>query len=147
MAENTAAAPNAALKEKLRSGLTGEATTVVDDRNTATALGSGSVPVFATPAMAALMEAAAVNALAGTLSEDQTTVGVNLDLQHLAATPIGMIVRAEARLSNVVGRRLTFRVAAFDDVEQVGVGTHQRVLVDTERFVSHTEAKRKKVNG
>ena len=106
-------------------------------------MGSGNVPVFATPAMAALMEAAAVNALAGILGDDQTTVGVTLDLQHLAATPTGLTVRAEARLSNVEGRRLTFRVAAFDDVEQVGVGTHQRVLVDTERFVRHTEAKRK----
>lgn len=144
MSEDMPVASNAAMKEELRSGLTGEATTVVDERNTAAAMGSGSVPVFATPAMAALMEAAAVNALAGVLSDNQTTVGVTLDVQHLAATPIGLGVRAEARLATVEGHRLTFRVAAFDDVEQIGVGTHQRIVVDTRRFVSRTQAKRKR---
>lgn len=143
MTDYVTAAPNAAMKEKLRSGLTGLAMTVVDERNTALAMGSGSVPVFATPAMAVLVEAAAIHALAGVLGDDQTTVGVYLDLQHLAATPIGLTVRAEARLTKVEGRRLTFRVAAFDDVEQIGAGTHQRMLVDTARFVSRTLAKRK----
>jgi len=104
-------------------------------------MGSGTVDVFATPALAALMEAAAVNALDAILDEGQTTVGVHLDIQHLAATPIGMSVRAEARLMTVEGRRLTFRVSAFDGVEQVGVGSHQRVVVDTERFMSRTAAK------
>lgn len=122
-------------------GLTGEATTAVNSDNTALAMGSGTVAVFATPALAALMEAAAVNALRSALDDGQTSVGVHLDLQHLAATPIGMSVRAEARLMTVEGRRLTFRVAAFDGVEQVGVGTHQRVVVDTERFMSRTTAK------
>lgn len=133
--------PAAALKEKLRSGLSGEVTAVVDASNTALALGSGSVPVFATPAMAALVEAAAVKAVADVLSEDQTTVGVSLDLQHLAATPMGLKVRAEARLVQVEGRRLTFRVCAYDDVEQIGAGTHQRMLVDTDRFLARTRAK------
>jgi predicted thioesterase len=125
-------------KERLRSGLSGQATTVVAEHNTAPALGSGSVPVFATPAMAALVEAAAVQAVADALGEDQTTVGVYLDLQHLAATPIGLTVRAEARLVNIEGRRLTFRVTAYDDVEQIGIGSHQRMLVDTERFLART---------
>lgn len=144
MADNVTAAPNASLKEKLRSGLAGETATVVAEGNTAVAMGSGSVPVFATPALAALVEAAAIRALAGVLGDDQTTVGVYLDLQHLAATPIGLTVRAEARLTDVEGRRLTFQVAAFDDVEQVGVGTHQRMIVDTAPFVSRTQAKRKR---
>lgn len=122
-------------------GLTGEATTPVTSDNTALALGSGTVAVFATPALAALMEAAAVDALRTVLDDGQTSVGVHLDIQHLAATPVGMSVRAEARLMTVEGRRLTFRVAAFDGVEQVGVGTHQRVVVDTERFMSRTAAK------
>jgi predicted thioesterase len=134
--------PAAALKERLRSGLCGEASVVVDDTNTAEALGSGSVPVFATPAMAALVEAAAVQAVAEHLGEDQTTVGVYLDLQHLAATPVGLTVRAEAKLVQVEGRRLTFRVTAYDDVEQIGIGSHQRMLVDTQRFLSRTESKR-----
>ena len=122
-------------------GLTGEATTTVTSDNTALAMGSGTVDVFATPALAALLEAAAVNAVRAVLEDGQTSVGVHPDVQHLAATPVGMTVRAEARLMTVEGRRLTFRVSAFDGVEQVGVGTHQRVIVDTERFMSRTAAK------
>ena len=137
-------APAAAIKERLRSGLSGEASVVVDDSNTAIALGSGSVPVFATPAMAALVEAAAVQAVAEVLNDDQTTVGVYLDLQHLAATPVGLTVRAEAKLVQVEGRRLTFRVTAFDDVEQIGIGSHQRMLVETDRFLARTRAKQPK---
>jgi predicted thioesterase len=136
--------PAAALKERLRSGLCAEVTTVVDASNTAEALGSGTVPVFATPAMAALVEAAAVKAVAAVLSGEQTTVGVYLDLQHLAATPLGLTVRAEAKLVQVEGRRLTFRVTAYDDVEQIGIGTHQRMLVDTDRFLARTRAKQPK---
>jgi fluoroacetyl-CoA thioesterase len=137
----TPVAPAAAIKERLRSGLSGESSVMVDEHNTAEALGSGSVPVFGTPAMAALVEAAAVNAVGDVLGEDQTTVGVSLDLQHLAATPVGMTVRAEARLVNVEGRRLTFRVTAYDDVEQIGIGSHQRMLVETSRFLARTEKK------
>lgn len=136
--------PAAAIKERLRSGLSGDALAVVDEHNTAIALGSGSVPVFATPAMAALVEEAAVKAVADVLGEDQTTVGVYLELQHLAATPLGMTVRAEAKLVNVEGRRLTFRVTAYDDMEQVGIGSHQRMLVDTSRFLARTQTKHAK---
>lgn len=133
----------ATIKEKVRPGLTGTAEAVVSETNTAVAMGSGVVPVYATPAMAALMEAAAVNALEGALPEDQTSVGVYLDVQHLAATPVGVAVRAEARLTAVEGRRLTFRVSAFDASEQIGVGTHQRAIVTTERFLDRTQAKQK----
>jgi len=82
-------------------GLTGEATTTVTSDNTALAMGSGTVDVFATPALAALLEAAAVNAVRAVLEDGQTSVGVHLDVQHLAATPVGMTVRAEARLRSV----------------------------------------------
>ena len=136
--------PAAAIKERLRSGLSGEASALVDEHNTAIALSSGSVPVFATPAMAALVEEAAVKAVADVLGEDQTTVGVYLELQHLAATPVGMTVRAEAKLVNVEGRRLNFRVTAYDDMEQVGIGSHQRMLVDTSRFLARTQTKHAK---
>jgi predicted thioesterase len=131
----------ASSKPKLIPGLTGAASGEVTVANTAIALGSGDVPVFATPALAGLMEAAAVDALCDALDEGQTTVGVQLDLQHLAATPVGMTVRAEARLMTVEGRRLTFRVSAADATEQIGVGTHQRVIVDRERFMHRTLAK------
>jgi fluoroacetyl-CoA thioesterase len=131
----------ASSKSKLIPGLTGVASGGVTVANTAIALGSGDVPVFATPALAGLMEAAAVDALRDVLDDGQTTVGVQLDLQHLAATPVGMTVRAEARLMTVEGRRLTFRVSAADATEQIGVGTHQRVIVDRERFMHRTLAK------
>lgn len=128
-------------KSRLLPGLTGTASGEVTSANTAIALGSGDVPVFATPALAGLMEAAAVDALLDALDAEQTTVGVQLELQHLAATPLGMTVRAEARLMTVEGRRLTFRVSATDEVEQIGVGMHQRVIVDRDRFMSRTLAK------
>lgn len=141
--EKTPGAASAAWKENLRKGMTGEAQVAVTLNNTAAAMGSGAVPVFATPALAALVEAAALDALKDALGDDQTSVGVYLDLQHQAATPVGLTVRAEARLANIEGRRLTFRFAAFDDVEQIGAGTHQRMIVDIERFLSRTAAKRK----
>ena len=120
--------PAAAIKERLRSGLCGEASVTVDESNTAIAL----------------VEAAAVQAVAEVLNDDQTTVGVYLDLQHLAATPVGLTVRAEAKLVQVEGRRLTFRVTAYDDVEQIGIGSHQRMLVETDRFLARTRAKQPK---
>ena len=128
-------------KEKLQLGLVGEASVTVQDANTAIAMRSGSVPVFATPALAALMEEAAVAALAGAPDEGRTSVGTHLDLQHLAATPIGIAVRAEARLMTIDGWRLIFRITAHDEVEQVGQATHQRMIVDQERFLSRTNAK------
>lgn len=128
-------------KTKVQPGLVGKASCAVTTANTALALGSGEVPVFATPALASVLEAAAIDALQGALEDGQTSVGVRLDIQHLAATPVGMTVHAEARLMTVEGRRLTFRVAASDDVEQIGVGVHQRVIVDRDRFIQRTLAK------
>lgn len=133
--------PQSLAKSRLVAGLTGVVTREVSEANTAIALGSGDVPVFATPALASLVEAAAVAALRDVLDEGQTTVGVQLEIQHLAATPVGMTVRAEARLMAVEGRRLTFRVSAADATEQIGVGTHQRVIVDRARFMHRTLAK------
>lgn len=126
---------------ELRPGLTGEARAASSHETSAAALGSGDVPVYATPAMIALMEQAAVNALAGALPSDKTSVGVQVQVRHLAATPIGMPVRAEARLVSVEGRRLGFRVSAFDAREQIGEGTHERAVVDRDKFVSRTAAK------
>ena len=126
----------------LTQGLTGEASVTVDHSNTAAALGSGLVPVFGTPALVALLELAAVQAVADALPAGSTSVGTHLDVRHLAATPIGMTVRAQATLTGVEGRRLVFAVEAWDDVEKVGEGTHTRVVVDAERFVQKTETKK-----
>lgn len=117
-------------------GARGTATVKVEAANTALALGSGDVPVFGTPALVALMEQAAVAALAGGLEAGETTVGTWLEIAHLAATPVGAAVRAEAELVAVEGRTLTFAVVAYDDRQKVGEGRHQRVRVARGRFLS-----------
>lgn len=125
----------------LAPGLTGEATVRVSQEHTAAALGSGNVNAFSTPSLIALLEGAAVNALQGQLPDGYTSVGTHLDVRHLAATPVGMTVRATARLIQVDGRRLLFAVEAHDDVEQVGAGTHERFVVDKARFEARVAAK------
>lgn len=122
-------------------GLTGQASTTVDQTNTAASLGSGLVPVFGTPALIALLELAAVHAVAAHLPPGSTSVGTHLDVRHLAATPIGMSVRAIATLTQIDGRRLTFAVEAWDEVEKVGEGSHTRVIVEAARFMQRAEAK------
>jgi fluoroacetyl-CoA thioesterase len=128
---------------ELRPGLTGEAETVVTHENTAEAVGSGGVLVFSTPMMLALMEMAAWNATQPLLAENETTVGVGVNIRHLAATPLGMRVRAVATLEQVDGRKLRFRVEAFDEVEKIGEGTHERAIVQLDKFLARSQAKRK----
>ncbi len=125
----------------LEQGLSGTAETKVRKENTARQVGSGSVEVFATPMLVALLESAAINALTGKLLPGQTTVGTHIDVRHLAATPVGVTVRAEAVLTEVKGQRLTFRVEAFDSREKVGEGTHQRYILDQEAFMAKARAK------
>ena len=130
------------IEKKLEPGLRGVSQAVVGDHNTAATLGSGEIDVFATPAMVALMESAAVLALQGCLQLGETSVGVRLEISHVAATPVGMGVRAEAVLDRMDGRRLFFRVSAFDDREMIGEGQHERVVVQREKFLGRTEAKK-----
>ncbi|MEP0761172.1 MAG: thioesterase family protein [Chloroflexota bacterium] len=125
----------------LAPGLTGQASVTVSAELTAAALGSGNVSAFSTPALIALMEGAAVAALEGRLPDGQTSVGTRLDVRHLAATPVGMTVRATATLTEVDGRRLVFAVEAHDDAEQIGAGTHERFVVDKARFEARVAAK------
>lgn len=133
------------MNDKLQVGLTGTAAVEVVAENTAQALGSGLVPVFATPALVALLEQAAVNALAGALEMGSTSVGTRIDVRHTAATPVGMSVHARATLVDVDGRRLRFDVVARDDVEAVADGVHERVVVDEQRFLSRISEKTKGV--
>ena len=126
---------------EIKAGMKGRAETVVVPENTAQAVGSGLVPVFATPHMIALMENAAVNAVQAQLAAGEGTVGTRLDVTHDAATPVGMNVWAEAELTAVEGRKLTFAVAAFDAREQIGGGTHERFIIQTEKFLARVEAK------
>jgi predicted thioesterase len=125
----------------LSPGLTGQASTVVTEDKTARALGSGNVDVYSTPAMIALLEAAAIDALKGQLAEGQTSVGTSLNVKHLSATPVGMAVRATAVLKEIDGRRLVFDVSASDDVELIGEGTHERFLIDQARFEARVRSK------
>lgn len=117
-------------------GAAGTATAVVDDTNLAKTVKSGSLSVFATPMMAALMEQAACNAVRPFLEDGETTVGTELELHHDAATPADMMVTARAEVTAVCGREITFQVTASDDAGVIGSGTHKRFLVDAERFMA-----------
>ena len=125
----------------MEPGLKGVAARTVERADTALEIGSGSMLVFATPALAALMERAACEAIAEELEEGWTSVGTRLELSHDAATPVGMEVRAESRLTAVDGRRLTFEITAFDEAGEIGKATHERVVVKTERFLEKAYAK------
>jgi fluoroacetyl-CoA thioesterase len=125
----------------LRNGLTARVEMLVEDKDTASGYGSGGVDVFSTPAMIALMENAARSAVDQHLPKGYITVGTRLDVSHIAATPVGMKVYAEARLIEVDGNRLTFNVQAYDRKEKIGEGRHQRCIVNVERFMQRTTAK------
>lgn len=116
-------------------GMKGEATTMAEREDTAMEVGSGSLLVYATPCMVALMEGAACEAIQEALSDSQTTVGTELNIQHVSATPVGLEVRAEAEVIAVDGKVITFEVKAFDEVGEIGKGTHKRVIVNTQKFL------------
>ena len=122
-------------------GRRGRAEAVVTPENTAQAAGSGLVPVFATPWMVALMENAAVQAVQSALAPGEGTVGTRLDVTHDAATPVGMRVWAEAEVTAVEGRKLTFAVSAFDEAGKIGGGTHERFVIQTDKFLARAQAK------
>ena len=123
-------------------GAKGRAETVVTEHNTANAVGSGLVPVFATPYMIALMENAAVNAVGPYLAEGEGTVGTRLDVSHDAATPIGMKVWAEAELVRVDRKALTFNDTAYDEAGVIGKGTHDRFIITVDRFLAKAEQRK-----
>jgi len=119
----------------LSAGLRGESRHVVTPEVTAEALRSGDVPVFGTPALLALIEEAAVTALLGALPEGTTSVGVHVELDHLAPSRVGAEVRALATLTAVEGRALTFECEAYDGDTLIGRAVHRRAVVDREKFL------------
>ena len=120
----------------LEAGLSGRSTTTVTAGNTAAAMGSGDLPVFATPAMVALMEHAALEAVAGGLPAGSTTVGSEMNASHLKPSKLGAEITATAVLTAVEGRKLTFNVGARDQEGVIGEGVHVRYIVDRERFMA-----------
>lgn len=122
-------------------GMKGIAETVVEREDTAAEVGSGSLLVYATPCMVALMEGAACEAIAEALPEGQTTVGMELSIQHLSATPVGLEVRAEAEVTAVEGKIITFTLHAFDEAGEIGRGTHKRCIVGCQKFLDKAYAK------
>lgn len=122
-------------------GMTGTVSTLVEREDTALEVGSGSLLVYATPCMVALMEGAACEAIAKAISEEKTTVGIELNISHLSATPVGMEVRAEATVTAVDGNIITFSITAYDEAGKIGEGTHKRAIVTAQRFLDKTYAK------
>ena len=126
----------------LEVGLTAEAQELVSQENTAKKYGSGSIEVYATPAMVGLMENASLKAVDPKLPEGYSTVGIHLDVSHLAATPIGMNVIAKATLEAIDNKKLTFKVEAFDDQEKIGEGTHTRYIIQIDKFLQRAKNKK-----
>lgn len=127
----------------LNKGLTFESVTTVESKDTAKTFGSGGIEVYATPMMVGLMENAAMHAVAKELPEGFSTVGIHLDIQHLAATPVGMEVKAIAELVEIDRKKLTFKIEAYDEKELIGKGTHQRYIIDSDKFIQSINAKLK----
>jgi len=125
----------------IKPGLKGSTEIVVGEQHTAPHIGSGRVHVLATPVMVNLMEAAALQAVEGLLPSGYQTVGIHLDITHVAATPVGMRVRAHAELTRVEQRRLTFNVHADDEKERIGEGLHERIIINLERFDARMQEK------
>lgn len=128
----------------LETGIKGRKEIIVTREKTAKAMGSGTLDVFATPAMIALMENTAYESVAGELEEGSGTVGTALNVKHVAATPVGMKVICETELVKVDGRALTFSVKAFDEKGLIGEGEHERFIIFNEKFQAKADAKLQK---
>ncbi|MBR3748524.1 MAG: thioesterase [Firmicutes bacterium] len=128
----------------LSVGIKGNLERTVTEELTAEALGSGLLPVFATPAAVALAEETAWKSVAGELEEGQGTVGTLMELAHIAATPLGMKVRCETELVEVDRRKLVFTVKIYDEKEKVADGRHERFIIDNAKFLSKAEGKLQK---
>ena len=117
-------------------GHTATVTQVVTDANTAHTMGSGSLAVYATPSMVALMEQAACVAVEGLLEPGQTTVGIKVDIEHLAPSPVGETITATATIDAISGKKIELLVVAHDSNGRIGQGVHHRVIVSVDKFMS-----------
>ncbi|SET94003.1 Predicted thioesterase [[Clostridium] aminophilum] len=126
----------------IETGIKGRQETIVTEENSAKAVGSGTLLVFATPAMIALIEETAWKSVASSLGEGEGTVGTKLDVAHISATPVGMKVWCETELTEVDRRRLVFTVAVYDEKGKIGEGTHERFIISNEKFMEKANAKK-----
>ena len=122
-------------------GMKAEVFSFVEKEDTAKEVGSGSLLVYATPCMVALMEGAACEAIEEAMGDDKTSVGTELNIQHISATPVGMDVRAEAVVTAVDGKVITFEIHAYDESGEIGHGIHERFIINNEKFMSRVNAK------
>ncbi len=125
----------------METGISKTITKTVEFKDTAKAFASGLAEVFATPSMIALMENAAYSAVQGELKKGESTVGISIDVKHIAATPVGMKVSATATLVEIDRKRLVFDIEAFDEKEKIGSARHERFIIDEEKFMSKVAAK------
>lgn len=126
----------------LETGITGKQEVLAEESNSAKTMGSGTLDVFATPAMIALMEKTAWMSVADQLEEGFGTVGISLDVAHSAPTPLGMKVTCESELTKVEGRKLIFHVKAYDEKGMIGEGTHERFIIQNEKFQEKANQKK-----
>ena len=132
------------MPEGLKAGLTGKATVLVSDSNTAEVFGNAGAKVYATPMLVALMEQAAIDSIHSTLLPGEGSVGTKVEMSHTAATPIGMLVTARAELVEVTGKKMVFDVVASDEMETVGKCRHERYIISNmPAFLAKTSEKRK----
>lgn len=126
----------------MKKGIRNTVETVVTDANTAVKMGSGNLRVFATPAMTALIEETAWKSVTPFLEEGQSTVGVSLNINHTAPTPVGMVIKCETILTDIDGRKLTFEANVYDEKGQIGNGTHERFIINSEKFQIKADGKK-----
>lgn len=120
----------------MEAGIKNEKSIVVTDEVTASKVGSGLLPVYATPSMIALMEGTCAESVQPYLAEGEGTVGVAVDIKHIAATPVGMTVRCESLLKEVNGKKLVFEMNVYDEKGLVGTGIHKRAIINNEAFMA-----------
>ena len=125
----------------LKTGIKGHQELVVTQELTAKNMGSGVMDVFATPAMLALMEKTAFTSVAEYLNEGCGSVGTKVDIEHVASSPVGMKITCDSELIEVEGRKLVFKVEAYDEKGLIGIGTHERFIVENKKFQEKTDNK------
>ena len=129
------------MENTLKTGMHAKLEIKVENKHTASALGSGGIDVLATPMMIALMEGASMKAVQPSLADNESTVGTLVNVTHTAATPVGMNAWAQGKLVQIDGKRLVFEVSAYDESGLIGEGMHERFIINVDRFIQKANSK------